>query len=65
MLGVAVVVWAMIEARKPGPLAADKVVVIEREDDAGTIGDQLEHAGVIDSAVWFSAMTLLDGSRAR
>jgi len=64
MLGVAVVVWAMIEARKPGPLAADKVVVIEREDDAGPIGDQLERAGVVDSALWFSAMTLLDGSRA-
>ena len=56
-------VWAVIEARKPGPLAADKVVVIEREDDGGPIGDQLERAGVIDSALWFSAMTLLDGSR--
>lgn len=63
MLGVAVVIWAMVEARKPGPLAADKVVAIEREDDAGPIGDQLERAGVVESALWFSAMTLLDGSR--
>ena len=64
MLGVAVVVWAMIESRKPGPLAVDKVAVIEREDDAGPIGDQLERAGVVDSALWFWAVTLLDGSRA-
>jgi UPF0755 protein len=53
----------MIEARKPGPLAADKIVVIAREDDGGPIGDQLEREGVIDSAIWFSAMTLIDGSR--
>ena len=63
LLGVSVLVWSVIESRKPGPLAEDKIVVIEREDDSGTIGDQLEHAGVIDSALWFSAMTMLDGSR--
>ena len=63
LVGVAVVVWALVESRKPGPLAADKIVVIEREDDAGPIGDQLERAGVVESAVWFSAMTLIDGSR--
>jgi len=63
LLGVAVLVWSVIESRKPGPLGEDKIVVIEREDDSGTIGDQLEHAGVVDSALWFSAMTMLDGSR--
>jgi UPF0755 protein len=63
LVGFALFASAMIEARRPGPLAADKVVVIEREDDGGPIGDQLEHAGVIDSAIWFSAMTLIDGSR--
>jgi UPF0755 protein len=63
LLGVGVLVWSVVESRKPGPLAEDKIVVIEREDDAGTIGDQLERAGVIDSALWFSAMTMLDGSR--
>ncbi len=63
LLGLGVVVWTMVSARKPGPLTADKVVTIEREDDSGPIGDQLEHAGVIDSGLWFSAMTLLDGSR--
>ena len=63
LLGVAVLVWSVVESRKPGPLAEDKIVVIEREDDAGTIGEQLERAGVVDSALWFSAMTMLDGSR--
>ena len=63
LTGFALLAWAMIEARKPGPLAADKIVVIAREDDGGPIGDQLEREGVIDSAIWFSAMTLLDGSR--
>ena len=53
---------AYVEARKPGPLAADKVVVISREDDDGSIGEQLERAGVIDSGMLFSLMTWLDGS---
>jgi UPF0755 protein len=63
LLGVGVLVWSVVESRKPGPLAADKIVVIEREDDSGTIGEQLERAGVVESALWFSAMTMLDGSR--
>jgi UPF0755 protein len=63
LAGLAVLAWAMVEARKPGPLAADKIVVIAREDDGGPIADQLEHAGVIDNSLWFSAMTLLDGAR--
>jgi UPF0755 protein len=61
--GFALFGWAAAEARKPGPLAADKIVIIAREDDGGPIGDQLEREGVVDSAIWFSAMTLLDGSR--
>jgi UPF0755 protein len=63
LAGLAIFAWAMIEARKPGPLTADKIVVIAREDDGGPIADQLEREGVIDSALWFSAMSLLDGSR--
>ncbi len=63
LTGFALFAWAMLEARKAGPLAADKIVVIAREDDGGPIGDQLEREGVIDSAIWFAAMTLLDGSR--
>ena len=60
---VGALAWLMKEARGPGPLAADKVVMIVREDDGGSIADQLERAGVIDSAMWFNVLTLLDGNR--
>jgi UPF0755 protein len=60
---VGALAWLMKEARNPGPLAADKVVMIAREDDGGSIADQLERAGVIDSAMWFNVLTLLDGNR--
>ncbi len=67
LLGAVVTVgalaWLMMESRKPGPLTADKVVNIAREDDGGSIGDQLERAGAIDSALWFNLLTLLDGNR--
>ena len=56
-------VWLMKEARSPGPLAEDKVVIIAREDDGGSIADQLERSGVIDSATWFNLLTVLDGNR--
>ena len=56
-------VWLMKEARSPGPLAEDKVVMITREDEAAGIADQLERAGVIDSATWFNILTTLDGNR--
>ena len=55
--------WLLNAARSPGPLPADKVVMIVREDDGGSIADQLERAGVIDSSIWFSVLTLLDGRR--
>ncbi len=48
---------ALLEINSAGPLAEDKVVLLTREDDGGPIGDQLERAGVIDSATLFSAMT--------
>jgi UPF0755 protein len=54
--------WAMYQARRPGPLTADKIVQLVREDDAGALADQLEHAGVIDSAFWFTLITFVDGS---
>ena len=60
---VGALAWLMKEARSQGPLAADKVVMIAREDDGGSIADQLERAGVIDSAMWFNVLTLLDGNR--
>ncbi len=55
----------MIQARKPGPLEAAKVVVITRDDDGGSIPDQLERAGVIDSPLWFNLTLLLDGNRGK
>jgi UPF0755 protein len=57
------VAWLLMESRNPGPLQADKTVQIVREDDGGSIADQLERAGVIDSALWFNILTLLDGNR--
>ena len=60
---VGALAWLLKELRSPGPLAADKVVMIVREDDGGGIADQLERAGVIDSALWFNILTLLDGNR--
>ncbi len=60
---VGALAWLLKESRNPGPLEADKVVMIVREDDGGSIADQLERAGVIDSAMWFNVLTLLDGNR--
>ncbi len=60
---VGALAWLLKELRSPGPLDADKVVMIVREDDGGSIADQLERAGVIDSALWFNLLTLLDGNR--
>jgi peptidoglycan lytic transglycosylase G len=60
---VGALAWLMKEARSPGPLAADKVVMIKSEEDLGGIADQLQRAGVIDSALWFNILTLLDGNR--
>jgi UPF0755 protein len=57
--------FAMVEARKPGPLEADKVVLITRDDDGGSIPDQLERAGIIDSPLWFNLTLLLDGNRGK
>src|ERR1700722_8598503 len=60
---VGALAWLMKESRSPGPLAEDKVVIISREDDGGSIADQLERAGAIDSAFWFNILTVLDGNR--
>ncbi|HEX9167432.1 MAG TPA: endolytic transglycosylase MltG, partial [Roseiarcus sp.] len=60
---VGALAWLLKESRSPGPLASDKVVMIVREDDGGSIADQLERAGIVDSALWFNVLTLLDGNR--
>ncbi len=64
LLAVGAVASLMMEWGKPGPLAADKIVNIGREDDGGSIADQLERAGVIDNAMWFNLLTVFDGNRA-
>src|SRR5271165_2852826 len=61
LLAIGAIAWLMMEGRHPGPLTADKIVNIVREDDGGSIADQLERAGVIDSATWFTLLTMLDG----
>jgi UPF0755 protein len=65
--GVGAFAWSLQEARRAGPLAADKVVILSREDEAegATIADQLERAGVIDSAIWFNLVVLADGNRGK
>jgi UPF0755 protein len=65
--GLGAFAWSLQEARRPGPLAADKVVILSREDEAegATIADQLERAGVIDSAIWFNLVVLADGNRGK
>jgi UPF0755 protein len=37
--------------------------MIVGEDNGGSIADQLERAGVIESAMWFNILTVLDGNR--
>jgi UPF0755 protein len=61
LLAIGAIAWLMMEGRHPGPLTADKIVNIVREDDGGSIAEQLERAGVIDSATWFTLLTMLDG----
>jgi UPF0755 protein len=60
---VAALAWLLKESRSPGPLAEDKVVMIASDDNGGGIADQLERAGVINSAMWFNILTVLDGNR--
>jgi UPF0755 protein len=63
LVTVGALAWLLKESRSPGPLADDKTVIIAREDDGGSIADQLERAGAIDSAFWFNILTVLDGNR--
>jgi UPF0755 protein len=66
-VGVLAFAGALREAKKPGPLTADKIVVISRDDEAegASIADQLEKAGVIESTLWFNLVVLADGARGK
>jgi len=63
VIAIGGVAFLMMESRSPGPLASDTIVNIVREDDGGSISEQLQRAGVIDSAVFFNILTVLDGNR--
>ncbi len=49
----------------PGPLPADKVVIIAPGTDVGDIVGQLEQEGVIDSATLMSGTLYAEGSRSK
>ena len=49
----------------PGPLPADKVVIIAPGTDVGDIVDQLEQEGVIDSATLMTGDALSEGDRSK
>ena len=49
----------------PGPLAADKVVVIAPGTDVGDIVGQLEQEGVIDNATLMTGALYLEGNRSK
>ena len=63
VLGAGGFIYIQAAERRPGPLAQDKVVILTREDDDGPLADQLERSGVIESAMIFGLMTLVDGQR--
>jgi UPF0755 protein len=66
ILGLGAFAWAMSEANRAGPLPADKVVVISRDDEVGSaISDQLARAGVIDSPLMFNLTVFVDGNRGK
>ena len=64
LLRLGVVVWAMIDARNPGPLAADKIVNIVREDDGGRSAISSNKPASSRAGHGY-ALTLLDGNRSR
>ncbi len=58
-------VFASRSAREPGPLAADKVVLIPAGSDADEISQILVDQGVIDSRVSFAGALFVEGLRAK
>ena len=64
-LGGLGVVFLNRSIRDPGPLAADKVVVIATGLDADEIGGQLAEQGVIDSRLMFNLTLLVEGTRGK
>jgi UPF0755 protein len=61
MFGVA---WSVQRLNEPGPLTADKVVIIPRAEFLD-ITAQLEREGVIDNTFLFNAALVIGGNRAK
>jgi UPF0755 protein len=59
------VVMASRGARAPGPLAADKVVVIPPRSDADEVAQILADEGVIDSRLGFTVTLFMEGLRGK
>ncbi|WP_237476469.1 endolytic transglycosylase MltG [Lichenibacterium dinghuense] len=65
---VAVVILVSLAIQRigaPGPLPADKVVIIAPGTDVGDIVGQLEQEGVVDSAALMSATLYAEGDRSK
>jgi UPF0755 protein len=58
-------VFAGRSAREPGPLTADKVVVIPQGSDSDEISQILVDQGVIDSRVGFTGALFIEGLRGK
>ena len=58
-------VVAQRQLRSPGPLAADKTVVVAAGSDGGDIIDQLEREGIISSSLFFTLGLLIEDKRGK
>jgi len=58
-------VYANHAIRQPGPLAADKAVVIAPGSDTDDIGEQLATQGVIESSTQFGLALFFEGARGK
>ena len=58
-------VYANHAVKRPGPLAADKAVVIAQGSDTDDIGEQLATQGVIESSTQFGLALFFEGARGK
>ncbi|MCA3554109.1 endolytic transglycosylase MltG [Aestuariivirga sp.] len=57
--------YAYSEFTAPGPLAADKVVIVEPGQSVTQIGEALQRSGVVSNGRLFALMAQITGQRAR
>ncbi len=58
-------VYANHAIKRPGPLEADKAVVIAQGSDTDDIGEQLATQGVIESSTQFGLALFFEGARGK